>query len=159
MSIGSFFAGMFLGRTHSSTHNHHTTIVHNPINYPEDWDNYTNEKKLEWLKNRSYWREYHQLRHSLSERVEFKQVEGDNIIYCEVMSSIIKNEGDKTEANQLFTEYLNKKYMTKPLNSNTEAEIKMEIDRMNDYVQNNRYLLSHFHKPVEYYYFNMVIVR
>ena len=159
MGIGSFLAGMFLGGACSSstvTHNHHTTIVHNPVQYPDNWDEYDNEEKLEWLKNRNYWHEYYELKHSLYERVEFKLVEGNNI-YCKVIDSIIKNKGDKTEAEQLFIDYLNKKYMFKVLNATIKMEIKMEVDRMNDYIQHNYSSISQFYKPVEDYYFKITV--
>ena len=48
MSIGSFLAGLFLGSSCSSntvTHNHNTTIVRNPIQYLDDWDDYDDEEK------------------------------------------------------------------------------------------------------------------
>ena len=164
MGIGSFLAGMFLGGACSSnvvTHNHHTTVIRNPVQYPNDWDEYDSEKKLEWLKNRCYWREYYQLKDYLYEqaykRVEFKLVEEGDNIYYKVLDSIIKNKGDKTEADQLFLEYLNKKYMTKFLNNTTRMEIKMEVDQMNDYIQNNYSSISQFYKPVEAYYFNVKI--
>lgn len=159
MGIGSFLAGMFLGSSCSSntvTHNHHTTIVRNSIQYPNNWDNYTDEEKLEWLKNRSYWSEYYRFKDSLCERVEFKLVEGDNIYY-KVVDSIVKNKGDKTKAEKLFTEYLNKKYVCKWLNDTTKMEIKTEVDRMNDYIQHNYSSISHFNKSVEYYYFKVEI--
>lgn len=158
---GSFLTGLFLGRGASTTiyNNHHnTTIIRNPIQYPDDWDNYTDEGKLEWLKNRCYWHEYYELKHSLYERVEFKLIEDDNIYY-KVIDSIIKNKGDKTEAEQLFTEYLNKKYAFKRLDNTTITEIKMEVDRMNDYIQYNYPLIPHLYRSVEYYYFNVRMVE
>ena len=161
MSVGSFLAGLFLGGACSSntvTHNHHTTIIHNPIQYPNDWDDYDNEKKLEWLRDRSYWSEYYELKDSLCKRVEFKLVEGDDI-YFKVMDSIIKNNGDKTEAEQLFTEYLNKRYMFKVLNDTITMKLRQEINRMNDYIQHNYSLISQFYKPVEDYYFNKLEIR
>lgn len=163
MGIGSFLAGLCLGGCRSSntvTHEHHTTIIRNPIQYPDDWDDYTDEGKLEWLKNRSYWSEYYELKHSLYERAEikFKLVEGDNIYY-KVIDSIIKNRGNKTEAEQLFTEYLNKRYMFKVLNDTTRMEIKMEIDKMNDYIQHNYSSISQFYKPAEDYYFNKLEIK
>lgn len=161
MGIGSFLAGMFLGGACSSssvTHNHHTTVIHNPIQYPDDWDEYDDEKKLKWLKNRSYWHEYYEFKHSLYERAEFKLVEGDNIYY-KVIDSIIKNKGDKTEAEQLFIEYLDKRYMFQPLTEITRTEIRMEVDRMNDYIQHNYSSISQFYKPVEDYYFEIKAIR
>lgn len=158
MSIGSFLGGLFLGSCSSNTItcNHNTTIIRNPIQYPDDWDDYSDEKKLEWLRNRSYWHEYYELKHSLYERVEFKLVEGDNIYY-KVIDSIVKNKGDTTEAAQLFKEYLNKRYLDKVLNDTTRMEIQMELDRMNDYIQNNYSLISQFSKPVEDYCFKVEI--
>ena len=154
MCVGSFLAGLFLGGGSSTIeHNHSTTIVRNPVQYPDDWDNYDNKKKLEWLKNRSYWHEYYELKHSLYERVEFKLVEVDNI-YHKVVDSIIRNKGDTTEANQLFTEYLDKRYMGKVLNNITRAMLAMEVDRMNDYIQQNYSSISQFGKPVEFYIFH-----
>lgn len=160
MSIGSFLAGLFLGSCSSNTitRNHNTTIIRNPIQYPADWDDYSDEKKLEWLKNRNYWHEYYELKHSLYERVEFKLVEGDDIYY-KVMDSIVKNKGDKTEAEQLFTEYLNKRYLGKVLNATTRMEIKMELDRMNDYIRHNYSSISQFYKPVVDCYFNDLEIR
>lgn len=159
MSIGSFLAGLFLGSSCSSntvTHEHHTTVVRNPIQYPDDWDDYTDEGKLEWLKDRCYWSEYYELRHSLYERAKFEILEYDTIYY-RVLDSIVKNKGDKTEAEQLFTEYLNKRYMFKVLNDTTRMEIKMEVDRMNDYIQHNYSSISQFYKPMEDYYFKVEI--
>ena len=165
MGMGSFLAGLFLGSSCSSntvTHKHHTTVIRNPIQYPDDWDDYDNEKKLEWLKNRSYWHEYYKLKDSLYERARFEIVECDNIyydvnIYSKVIDSIIKNKGDTAEAKQLFTEYLNKRYAFKVLNDTTRTEIKMELDRMNDYIQHNYSSISQFYKPVEDYYFKVEI--
>lgn len=161
MGVGSFLAGLFLGSRCSSntiTNNHNTTIVRNPIQYPDDWDDYDNEEKLEWLKNRSYWHEYNELKHSLYTRAEFKLVEGDDIYY-KVIDSIVKNKGDKTEAEKLFTDYLNKRYRSKPFNDTTKMEIKMEVDRMNDYIQHNWSSISQFYQPVEDYYFNKLEIR
>lgn len=160
MSVLSFLAGLFLGSRSSNnvTHNHNTTIIRNPIQYPDDWDNYTDEKKLGWLRDRSYWHEFHELRSSLYERAKFEIVECDTIYY-RVLDSIIKNNGDKTEAEKLFIDYLNKRYMFKVLNDTTKMEIKMEIDRMNDYIRHNYSLISHFNKSVEDYYFNKLEIR
>ena len=156
MCVGSFLAGLFLGGHRSSipVYEYNATIISNPIQYPDDWDDYTVEKKLEWLKNRSYWHEYYELKHSLHERVEFKLVEGDNI-YHKVVDSIIRNKGDTTEANQLFTEYLNEGYMGKVLNNTTRDMLAMEVDRMNDYIRQNYPSISQFGKPVENYHFDV----
>ena len=157
MGIGSFLAGLYLGGGSSTTvHNHNTTIIRNPIQYPADWDEFSDEKKLDWLKNRSYWHEYHELKHSLYERAQFKLVEGDNIYY-KVIDSIVKNKGDTTEAEQLFKEYLNKRYLGKVLNVTTRMEIKMELDRMNEYIQNNYSAISQFYRLVEDYCFKVEI--
>lgn len=132
-----------------------STVVRNPVKYPDDWDDYTVEKKLEWLKNKRYWHEYYELKHSLCERVEFKLVlvEGDNI-YHEVIDSIIRNKGDVTEANELFTEYLDKGYMGKVLNNTTREMLAMEVDKMNDYIRQNYSSISQFCEPVENYRFD-----
>ena len=158
MSVLSFLAGLFLGSCSSNnvTHNHNTTTIRNPIQYPDDWDDLSDEEKLKWLRDRSYWHEFYELKGSLYERVEFKLVEGDNI-YFKVMDSIIKNNGDKTEAEKLFTDYLNKRYRFKVLNDTTKMEIQMEFNRMNDYIRHNYSLISHFNKSVEDYYFNLEI--
>lgn len=161
MGMGSFLAGLFLGSSCSSNtavNNHHTTIIKNPIQYPSDWDNYDNDKKLEWLKNRCYWSEYYQLKHSLEKRVEFKLVEGDNICY-EVIDSIVRNKGNKTEAEQLFSEYLTKKYMIKLNDITTKTKMEMEVDRMNNYILHNYSAISQFNKTVEDYYFGRILIK
>lgn len=61
----------------------------------------------------------------------------DNTIYSKVVNSLIKNKGDKTEAEHLFAEYLNAKYVGKVLSEKTKAEVRMEVDRLNDYIQHN----------------------
>lgn len=114
------------------------------IQYPADWDEYSDEKKLDWLKNRSYWDEYHKLKHSLHEQAEVKLVECDSVYY-EVIDSIIRNKGDETEAKQLFAEYLNKRYLGKVLNATTKMKIQMELDRMKEYIQHNYSLISQFY--------------
>lgn len=159
MGIGSFLAGLYLGGGSSTTvHNHKTVVVCNTIQYPGDWDEYSDEKKLEWLKNRSYWHEYYNLLSSQRKYFEVKIIDDeDDNIYYKVIDSIVKNKGDKTEAEQLFTEYLNKRYMFKVLNATTRMEIKMELDRMNEYIQNNYSAISQFYRPVEDYYFKVEI--
>ena len=160
MGVGSFLAGLFLGGACSSntvTHNHHTTVIRNPIQYPDDWDDYTDAKKLEWLKNRCYWHEYYNLLSSQRRYFEVKIIDDDDNIYYKVIDSIVKNNGDKTEAEQLFTEYLNKKYMFKYLNDITRMNIKTEVDGMNDYIQRNYSSISQFYRPVEDYYFKVEI--
>lgn len=156
MGIGSFLAGLFLGSSCSSgtVDNHKTTIVHNPIQYPDDWDNYSNDKKLEWLKNRSHWREYYQLKESLCRQIEFKLVEGNDICF-KVMDSIVRNKGDKTEAEQLFLDYLNEKYMFSYFNDTTRTKIKMKVDRVNDYILQNYSSISQFYRPAEDYRFEV----
>ena len=124
----------------------YTTNIHVPVQYPDDWDNYTDKKKLKWLKNRSYWHEYYELKHSLHERVKFKLVEGDNI-YQEVVDSLVRNKGDKTEAEQLFSEYLKKKYVGKVLNDTTRMMVAMEVKELNDYVRHNYLSISQFSIP------------
>lgn len=149
MGVGSFLAGLFLGKGSSSSttvHKHNTIIIRNPIQYPNDWDNYTDEGKLEWLKNRSYWHEYYKLKNSLYQQAEFKLVEGGDDIYSKVINSIIENRGDETEAKQLFSEYLNERFAGKVLNETTRMEFKMEIDRMKNYIQHNYSLISQFYE-------------
>ena len=160
MGIGSFLAGLFLGSSCSSkeVHNYNTTVVHNLIQYPDDWDNYTDANKLEWLKNRSYWREYYQLEESLSRRVESKLVVESDDICSEVMNSIIRNEGDKTEAEQLFSDYLSKKYMFRCLNDATRINIEMETDRLNDYIRQNNYKIFLFNRSVEGHRFEVKLI-
>lgn len=60
-----------------------------------------------------------------------------NSIYTKVLNSLIKNQGDTTEAEQLFAEYLSKRYMFKVLTDTTKAAIRMEVEHMNDYIQHN----------------------
>lgn len=88
------------------------------------------------------------------ERVEFKLVEGDNI-YHKVIDSIVRNNGDKIEAERLFSEYLNNRYALRYINGTLKMEIEMEVDRMNDYIRNNYSAISQFGKPVKCYYFKV----
>lgn len=160
MGVRDFLVGLALGSACSSsevTHNHHTTTIHNPIQYPANWDNYTDEKKLEWLKNRSYWHEYHELKYSLYQRAKFEILECDTIYY-RVLDSLVKNKGDKTEAEQLFIDYLNKKYMFKSFDNLLKMKLKMEVDSLNDYIRKNYSSLSQFFKHVDDYYFDVKVI-
>lgn len=59
-----------------------------------------------------------------------------------------------TEANELFTEYLDKGYMGKVLNNTTREMLAMEVDKMNDYIRQNYSSISQFCEPVENYRFD-----
>lgn len=76
MGLGTFLIGLSLGAScNSSTVYHKTnTVIKNPIQYPNDWNNYSNDKKLKWLKDRCYWSEYYELLSSQCKRFGFKMV-------------------------------------------------------------------------------------
>lgn len=154
MGLGSFLIGLGLGAScNSSTVYHKTSTVTNiPIQYPNDWDDYSNDKKLKWLKDRCYWSKYYELLSSQRKHVEFKLIDDENgNISYKIFDSIIKNKGDTHEALNLLNEYINKKYTI--LNDFTVQKIKFEISKINEYIQSNSSNLDMFYKPIESYYF------
>ena len=143
--FGSFWLGKFFSlRTNSeqTIHNHHTEI-NIPVQYPDDWQAYSNEEKLKWLEDRKYWREYYELKSSLRRGIciiskQYSNASIDASINETILQSIIRNKGDTSEAKMLLESYLNEKFSFMPKTKETLAMINNVIESINKFLIEHR---------------------
>lgn len=137
--FGSFLLGrIFFPRANTKeiTQNHHVDI-HIPVQYPDNWGEYSNEEKLDWLKDRKYWREYYELKSDLKSFVHIdinQDIDTDDIKES-ILQSVLKNEGDLTDAQKLLENYLIEKFSGQPISEQTEARINYIIGDINNYLK------------------------
>lgn len=145
--FGSFWLGKFFSSrtdTKQIIHNHHTEI-NIPVQYPDDWQAYSNEEKFKWLKDRKYWREYYELKSSLRCGICITSKQhSDAGIEEIILQSIIRNKGDISEAKILFENYLNEKFSFMPKTKETLVMINDVIESI------NKFLIEH-RNEIEFY--------
>lgn len=135
--FGSFLLGrIFFPRANTTeiTQNHHVDI-HIPVQYPDNWGEYSNEEKLKWLEDRKYWREYYELKSSLKTSVHVDINQNNDDIKESILQSVLKNKGDLTEAQKLLENYLAEKFQGECISEQTEARINYIIGDINNYLK------------------------
>ena len=152
-SLGSFIlGGMFApkGCTDNTVVHKHTDI-HIPVKYPDNWDEFSDTEKLEWLKNRQYWHEFYELKNTLNKKVKFEPVEDNRASIAQtVYESIIKNKGSMDEARKIMENYLAEHFLGKVRNERTQAEINGVIRYVNDFLTCHKVEIEYLsHEPLQ----------